>query len=78
MFKNSSASYYKKNKERLLKKARERYQDLSEEEKNKSRECCSNINNIKISQKMREIVSGYPALKLCAYIVIFTVILMLK
>ena len=35
MFKDSSARYYQKNKERLKQKAHERYQGLSEEEKNK-------------------------------------------
>ena len=35
MVQNSSAKYYQKNKKRLPKKAYERYQDLSEEEKNK-------------------------------------------
>ena len=30
-----STEYYKKNKERLWKKAHERYQNLSEEDKNK-------------------------------------------
>ena len=33
MSKNVSAKYYKKNKERLQKKACERYQNLSKEEK---------------------------------------------
>ena len=33
--KDSSANYYQNNKERLLKKARERYQRLSKEEKEK-------------------------------------------
>ena len=32
---DSSAKYYYKNKERLQMKAHKRYQDLSEEEKNK-------------------------------------------
>ena len=32
---NSSARYYQKNKERLQKKPRERYQNLSKEEKEK-------------------------------------------
>ena len=35
MFKDSSAEYYQNNKERLQKKARERYQSLSKEEKEK-------------------------------------------
>ena len=44
MFKDSSAEYYQNNKERLQKKARERYQSLSKEEKEKKwqygRELC--------------------------------------
>ena len=35
MSKNFSAKYYQENKERLQKKARERYQNLSKEEKEK-------------------------------------------
>ena len=35
MSKNLSAKYYQENKERLQKKARERYQNLSKEEKEK-------------------------------------------
>ena len=35
MFKNLSAKYYQENKERLLEKARERYQNLSKGEKEK-------------------------------------------
>ena len=35
MSKTSPVRCYQKNKERLQKQARERYQDLSEEEKNK-------------------------------------------
>ena len=34
---NSSAKYYQKNKGKLQKKSRERYQNLSEEEKEKKR-----------------------------------------
>ena len=44
MFKDSSAEYYQNNRERLQKKARERYQSLSKEEKEKKwqygRELC--------------------------------------
>ena len=36
MSKDSSAKYYQDNKERLQKKARERYQSLSKEEKEKN------------------------------------------
>ena len=44
--------YYQENKERLLKKARERYQILSKEEKGKS---VNMVVNIKVSQKMKKI-----------------------
>ena len=51
MFKNLSAKYYQENKEILQNKARERYQNLSKEEKEKNR---NNIveNVTKISQEM--------------------------
>ena len=52
MSKDSSAKYYQDNKERLQKKARERYQSLSKEEKEKK----SNntvMNNTKIYEKMK-------------------------
>ena len=38
MFKNLSAKYYQENKERLQKKAHERYQNLSKEEKEKKQQ----------------------------------------
>ena len=38
MSKNLSAKYYQENKERVEKKARERYQNLSVEEKEKKRQ----------------------------------------
>ena len=38
MSKKKSVKYYQNNRERLQKKARERYQDLSEEEKNKTQQ----------------------------------------
>ena len=52
MSKNSSAKYYQTNKERLQKKARERYQSLFKDEKEKKR---SNMvmNDTKIYQKMK-------------------------
>ena len=46
MSQNLSAKYYQENKERLKKKARERYQNLSKEEKKKrqyGRECYKNL-----------------------------------
>ena len=51
MYKHLSAKYYQENKERLQKKARERYQDLSKEEKNKSSNMVVNVT--KISKKMK-------------------------
>ena len=38
MSKNISAEYYQENKERLQKKARERYKNLSKEDKEKKRQ----------------------------------------
>ena len=46
-----SATYYQENKERLQKNACERYQNLSEEEKEKSHDIFGNVK--KISQKMK-------------------------
>ena len=47
MSKDSSAKYYRNNKERPHKKARERYQNLSKEEKDKKQqygcEWCKNL-----------------------------------
>ena len=53
MSKNLSARYYQENKERLQKKARKRYQNLSKEEKEKRGKMVMNV--IKISQKMKKI-----------------------
>ena len=52
MSKTLSAKFYQKIKERLQKKARERYQNLSKEEKEKSHNMVMNIT--KISQKMKK------------------------
>ena len=48
--KNSSAKYYQDNKERLQKRARERYQNLSEEEKEKNMV----MNGMKIYRRMKK------------------------
>ena len=48
---NPSQSYYYKNKERLQKEAHERYQNLSEEEKEKRDNIVAN--NIKIFLEMK-------------------------
>ena len=49
------AKYYEKNKERLQKKARERYQNLSREEKEKKRqyvrECYKNLSKDEKDEK---------------------------
>ena len=58
MSKNLSAKYYQENKERLQKKARERYKNLSKEEKrNKSDNMIVNVT--KISQKMKKALVEY-------------------
>ena len=51
MSKNFSARYYQKSKERLQKKAHENYQDLSEEEKIKSKNMVMNSKKIFLSMK---------------------------
>ena len=51
MSKDSSAKYYQNNKEILQRKAHERYQSLSQEEKKKSNNMV--VNDTKISQKMK-------------------------
>ena len=56
MSKNLSAKYFQVNKERLQKKARERYQNLSREEKEKSNNMV--VNATKISQKMKNKTCG--------------------
>ena len=51
MSKNFSAKYYQETKERLQRKARERHQNLSKEEKEKNDNMAANVT--KISQKMK-------------------------
>ena len=53
MSKNLSAKHYQENIERLQKRARERYQNLSKEKKKKSDNMVVNVP--KISQKMKKI-----------------------
>ena len=53
MSKYLSAKYYQENKERLRKTARERYQNLSEEEEEKSNNMVTNVT--KISQKLKKL-----------------------
>ena len=52
MYKLLSAKYYQENKERLQKKALERYENLSKEEKEKNHNMVVNVT--KISQKMKK------------------------
>ena len=51
MSKNLSTKYYQENKERLQNKARETYQELSKEEKEKSDNMVVNLT--KVSQKIK-------------------------
>ena len=51
MFKYSSAKYYQNNKEKLQKKASERYQSPSKEEKEKTDSMV--VNDTKVYQKMK-------------------------
>ena len=51
MSKDLSAKYYQNNKERLQKKARERYQSLSKKKKKKNDNMV--VNDTKIYQKMK-------------------------
>ena len=51
IFKYSSAKYYQNNKEKLQKKARERYQSTSKEEKEKADSMV--VNDTKVYQNMK-------------------------
>ena len=53
MSKDSTAKYYQNNKDKLQKKARERYQSLSKGEKEKKKIDNMVANNAKIYQKMK-------------------------
>ena len=55
MSKNLSAKYYQENKERPQKNARERYQNLFKEDKEKKKSKNMIVNVTKISQKMNKI-----------------------
>ena len=54
---NDSSARYKKNKEMLQKKARERYQNLAEEEKEKHENMV--VSNIKIFPKIKQKLVEY-------------------
>ena len=59
-----SAEYYQKNKERLQKKARERYQDLSVEGKNKKRQyACERHSNLSEEEKNNKCQYGHKRYK---------------
>ena len=56
MPKNLSAKYYQKDKERLLRKARERYQNFSEKKKKTSSNMAVNVTKISQNMKKQRIV----------------------
>ena len=54
MSRELSAGYYKKNKEKIHKKSRKRYQNLTEEEKNKKQEYgCERYKNLSEDEKQK-------------------------
>ena len=54
MPKNLSAKYYQENNERLLKKAHERYQNISKEEKEKKQQYgCERYKNLSKDEKQK-------------------------
>ena len=56
MSKNLSAKYYQENKQRLQKNPRERYQNLSKEEKEKSRQYgCASYENLLEDEKQKPV-----------------------
>ena len=57
MSKDSSAKYYEDNKERLQKKARERYQSFSKEEKEKSDDMVMSYTKIYLKKKNKSLLS---------------------
>ena len=57
MSKDSSAKYYEDNKERLQKKARQRYQSFSKEEKEKSDEMVMSYTKICLKKKNKSLLS---------------------
>ena len=66
MSENTDLTYYQRNKERLKKQARDKYRNLSEEEKNKKREYgterCNNMSEQK-KQKLKEYQKNYREAK---------------
>ena len=57
MSENLSAKYYQENKERLQKKARERYKKFSKEEKEKSNNIVVNVTKIPQKTKSNGLLS---------------------
>ena len=57
MSKDSSAKYYEDNKERLQKKARERYQSFSKEEKEKSDDMVMSYTKIYLKKKNKSLLN---------------------
>ena len=55
MSKNLSAKYYQQNKERVQRKARERYQNLSKKEK-KPQHGCERYKNLSEAEKQKLVV----------------------
>ena len=47
--------YYQKNKEKLLKDARERYQNLSEKEKNRQKKARDRYKNLSEEEKQKKV-----------------------
>ena len=70
MSENTDLTYYQRNKESLKKQARDKYRNLSEEEKNKKREYGKNrYHNIseEKKQKLKEYQKNYCEAKKCQY-----------
>ena len=66
MSENTDLTYYQRNKERLKKQARDKYRNLSEEEKNKKREYGKNrYHNMseEKKQKLKEYQKNYREAK---------------
>ena len=70
MSENTDLTYYQRNKESSKKQARDKYRNLSEEEKNKKREYGKNrYHNIseEKKQKLKEYQKNYREAKKCQY-----------
>ena len=58
MCKNLSAKYSQENKERMQKKARERYQNLSKEEREKNDTMVVNATKISLKMKKKKLIEN--------------------